>query len=140
MTLDEFDEIEEYLKKPGTFYRMPKKLFQDPGYAEMSCDAKALYMIMLDRRYLSESNGDEWRDEQGCVFIYFTIKEMMKLMHCGNKKINEILKELEKHKLIVRKHLGLGKPNMLYVYDVFRTNDQNWCPKEKVTWNIVHVG
>ena len=133
------EELEEYMRKPGTFYKMPKKLFHDPEYADMSCDAKALYMILLDRRYLSESNGSEWRDEQGCVFLYFTIKEMMGLMNYGNKKINEILKELEKYKLIFRKHRGLGKPNRLYVYDVFRPDDHNWYPQDKLTWKIVHV-
>lgn len=35
----------------------------------------------------------------------------MRLMNCGNKKINELLKELEKYDLVQRKHRGLGKPN-----------------------------
>ena len=29
------------------------------------------------------------------VTQHFTIEEMMRLMNCGNKKINELLKELE---------------------------------------------
>ena len=55
----------------------------------MTNEAKALYMILLDRRCLSECNGDAWRDEYGATFIIFTIKEMMKLLHLGNKKINK---------------------------------------------------
>ena len=43
-------------------------------------------MILLDQRGLSECNGDAWRDEYGAIFIIFTIKEMMKLLHLGNKK------------------------------------------------------
>ena len=63
----------------------------------MTNEAKALYMILLDRRCLSECNGDAWRDEYGATFIIFTIKEMMKLLHLGNKKINKMLKELKVH-------------------------------------------
>lgn len=32
-------------------------------------EEKALYMILLDRRCLSECNGDAWRDEYGVTFI-----------------------------------------------------------------------
>ena len=51
------------------------------------------------------------------TFIFFTTKEMMKLLHLENKKINKMLKELETHKLIYRRHQGLGKLNKIYVYD-----------------------
>ena len=68
-------------------------------------------MILLDRRCLSECNGDAWRDEYGAIFIIFTIKEMMKLLHLGNKKINKMLKELEVHNLIYRSHQGLRYKN-----------------------------
>lgn len=91
---------------------------------------KALYMILLDRRCLSECNGDSWRDEYGVTFIIFTIKEMMKLLHLGNKKINKMLKELEVHNLIYRSHQGLGKPNKIYVYDLLKADNSNWLPKQ----------
>ena len=87
-------------------------------------------MILLDRRCLSEKNGCDWRDERGCVFIYFTIAEMMKIMHYGNKKINELLKELERYDLIMRRHRGLGKPNRIYVYDLLRADNSKWKPFE----------
>ena len=87
-------------------------------------------MILPDRRCLSEKNGCDWRDERGCVFIYFTIAEMMKIMHYGNKKINELLKELERYDLIMRRHRGLGKPNRIYVYDLLRADNSKWKPFE----------
>lgn len=96
----------------------------------MTNEAKALYMILLDRRYLSECNGDAWRDEYGATFIIFTIKEMMKLLHLGNKKINKMLKELEAHNLIYRSHQGLRKPNKIYVYDLLKADNSNWLPKQ----------
>ena len=70
-------------------------------------------MIFLDRRCLSELNGDAWRDEYGVTFIFFTIEEIMNVLHLGNKKINNMLKELEQHGLIYRRHQGLGRPKKL---------------------------
>lgn len=71
-----------------------------------------------------------WRDEYGATFIIFTIKEMMKLLHLGNKKINKMLKKLEAHNLIYRSHQGLRKPNKIYVYDLLKADNSNWLPKQ----------
>ncbi len=45
-----------------------------------------------------------WRDEYGITYIIFTIEEIMNLMNLGNKKVNKMLKELEEHGLIYRRH------------------------------------
>ena len=71
-------------------------------------------------------NGDVWRDEYGATFIIFTIKEMMRLLHLENKKINKMLKELEVHNLIYRSHQGLGKPEKISA--VFRLYE-SYCKK-----------
>lgn len=120
----------ENTKYDDKFYRLPKRLFKEEQFRSMTNEAKALYMILLDRRCLSECNGDVWRDEYGATFIIFTIKEMMRLLHLGNKKINKILKELEAHNLIYRSHQGLGKPNKIYVYDLLKADNDNWLPKQ----------
>ena len=64
------------------------------------------------------------------IFIIFTIKEMMRLLHLGNNKINKMLKELEAHNLVYRSHQGLGKPNKIYVYDLLKADNDNWLPKQ----------
>ena len=46
-----------------SFYRIPKALFQEPRFQNLSTDAKTLYGILLDRMSLSAKNG--WLDEQG---------------------------------------------------------------------------
>ena len=125
MTVTEFEKISNDNR---LFYRMPKVLFTDPVLKKMTSDAKVLYMILLDRRCISEVNGKDWRDEQDCVFIYFTIEEMMKLLNCGNKKINKLLNELEEYDLILRRHQGLGKPNKIYIFDLLRSDNSNWKP------------
>ena len=122
----------EYSKndnEAGSFYRLPKSLFEDPGLCDISIGAKALYMILLDRRCISVKNGKDWIGDHGGVYVYFTIEEMMKLLHYGNKKINETLKELEDHDLIFREHMGLGRPNRIYVNDILSPFDPGWKPK-----------
>ena len=83
----------------------------------MTNAAKVLYGILLDRKCLSNSNRDAWRDEYGITYIIFTIEEIMNLMNLGNKKVNKMLIELEQHGLIYRRHQGLGKPNKMYYED-----------------------
>lgn len=97
-----------------TFYRIPKVLFTDPGLRCISAEAKILYGLLPDRMGLSAANG--WLDDQGRVFIVYTIEEMMEQLGCAEQKTAKLLSELEKKVgLIERKRQGLGKPNLIYV-------------------------
>ena len=95
------------------FYRIPKALFQEPQFQTLSTDAKTLYGILLDRMSLSVKNG--WLDEQGRVFIIFTIEDVKRALCCADNKATKLLRELEKFGLIERKRRGLGKPSLVYV-------------------------
>ena len=83
------------------FYRIPKALFQEPQFQTLSTDAKTLYGILLDRMSLSVKNG--WLDEQGRVFIIFTIEDVKRALCCADNKATKLLRELEKFGLIERK-------------------------------------
>lgn len=97
-----------------SFYRVPKILFTDERFWNISTDAKLLYGILLDRMNLSAKNG--WMDEAGRVYIIFTIDEIKGSIGCAEKKAVKLLDELErKCGLIERKRQGLGKPNLIYV-------------------------
>ena len=96
-----------------SFYRIPKALFQEPRFQTLSTDAKTLYGILLDRMSLSVKNG--WLDEQGRVFIIFTIEDVKRALCCADNKATKLLRELEKFGLIERKRRGLGKPSLVYV-------------------------
>lgn len=97
-----------------SFYRIPKMLFTEDRFWNVSTDAKLLYGILLDRMNLSAKNG--WMDNQGRVYIIFTIEEIMAALNCGDNKATKLLSELEKKcGLIERKRQGLGKPNLIYV-------------------------
>ena len=67
-----------------SFYRVPKVLFTDEKFSNISSDAKLLYGIMLDRMNLSAKNG--WVDELGRVYIIFTIEEIKCALGCAEKK------------------------------------------------------
>ena len=66
------------------FYRIPKALFTDERFKSISAEAKILYGILLDRMSLSRKNG--WLDEQGRVFIIFTLEEVMEAIGCADQK------------------------------------------------------
>ena len=95
------------------FYRIPKALFTDPAYRGISTDAKVLYGLLLDRMSLSARN--DWLDEQGRVYIVFTVEEVMGALCCADNKATRLLRELEGVGLIERKRRGLGKPSLIYV-------------------------
>ncbi len=95
------------------FYRIPKLLFTDDRFSELSIEAKVLYGIMLDRMGLSIKN--KWFDEQKRVYIVFTVDKIMDLLHCREQKANKLLKDLEEIGLIEKRRNGLGKPNFIYI-------------------------
>ena len=80
-----------------SFYRIPKLLFTDPRFRNLSTESKTLYGILLDRMSLSARNG--WRDEDGRVYIIFTVEEIRESLSCGNKKAISLLDELENNGL-----------------------------------------
>ncbi len=97
-----------------TFYRVPKVLFTNERFWNISADAKMLYGILLDRMSLSAKNG--WIDKNGRVYIIFTIDEAKMALNCAEQKAIKLLSELEKKAgLIERNRQGLGKPNLIYV-------------------------
>ena len=67
-----------------TFYRVPKVLFTNERFWNISADAKMLYGILLDRMSLSAKNG--WIDKNGRVYIIFTIDEAKMALNCAEQK------------------------------------------------------
>ena len=112
-----------------SFFRIPKARFQEQQFQNLSTDAKILYGILLDRMSLSAKNG--WRDEQGRVYIIYTVREVQKSLCCAEHKAVKLLRELEDIDLVERKRRGLGRPSLIYVKDFSsglpKTQVQN-CP------------
>lgn len=113
-----------------SFYRVPKALIKVDLFEKMSGDAKLLYAVLLDRMNLSLKNG--WQDENGNAYIICTIDEIMDSIRCARQKAVKLLDELEhEYQLIERRRQGLGKPNLLYVKDLYKAHQEDGKAKEK---------
>ncbi len=115
-------EAEQYL-----FYKIPKLLFTDDYFKKISVEAKVLYGLMLDRMSLSVKN--QWMDEEGRAYIYYSLEDIMDALGCSNKKAISIMKELDMDAgigLIEKKRQGQGKPTMIYLKQ-FMIQDVQKC-------------
>ena len=122
-----------------SFYRIPKMLFKESMFKDVSAEAKVLYGLMLDRTGLSVKNG--WLDEENRVYIVYTVAEIMDDLNCGNQKAAKLLSELDTVNgigLIEKKRQGLGKPNIIYVKNFysasqFKNNENHISRDVKIT-------
>ena len=89
-----------------SYFRIPKALFQDHRFRQLSTDARTLYGILLDRMSLSAKNG--WLDEQGRVYIIYIVREVQESLCCAEHKAVKLFRELEDIDLIERKRRGPG--------------------------------
>jgi phage protein len=115
-------EAEQY-----SFYKIPKLLFTDDYFKKISVEAKVLYGLMLDRMSLSVKN--QWMDEEGRAYIYYSLENIMDALGCSNKKAISIMKELDIDAgigLIEKKRQGQGKPTMIYLKQ-FMIQDVQKC-------------
>lgn len=112
-----------------SFYRIPKVLFTEERFKNISAEAKVLYGLLLDRMSLSAKNG--WQDKENRVYIIFTIEDIMEAMGCADQKAGKLLYELEsKCRLIERKRQGLGKPNLIYVKNFVTPAESRFLNRE----------
>ena len=96
-----------------SFIRVPKLLFTDDRFRDLTSDAKILYGLLLDRMSLSVENN--WFDKYGRVYIIYTIEEIEKTFSCANGKAGRTLKQLVDIGLVDRTYQGQGKASLLYV-------------------------
>ena len=66
------------------YYRIPKILFTDDRYRDISTDAKVLYGLLLDRVSLSIKN--KWVDDQNRVFIIFSLADVQESLNWARKR------------------------------------------------------
>lgn len=113
------------------YFRIPKALFQDSRFRQLSTDARTLYGILLDRMSLSAKNS--WVDEHGRVYIIYTVREVQESLCCAEHKAVKLFRELEQADLIERKRRGLGRPSLIYV-----KNFSSGLPKAQI-WIVMLI-
>lgn len=117
-------ETEQFL-----FYSVPQMLFTSENFKKLSCEAKLLYGILLDRTRLSIKNN--WTDNEERIYIYFKQDEACNMLNIGKDKCVKTFNELEKVGLIEKKRQGQGKPSRIYVKNFTKSNlkEDNGEPK-----------
>ena len=114
-----------------TFYQIPEIFFtriqhNENGYVKLtssytglSSDAKLAYGALYNRCKLSISSfqkgNRDYVDDNGAVFLIFTVSDLMLLLDKGKMKVTKIKKELQEHGLLREVRQGLNKPNRLYL-------------------------
>lgn len=114
-----------------TFYQIPEIFFTriqhnengyvklTSSYTSLSSDAKLAYGALYNRCKLSISSfqkgNRDYVDENGAVFLIFTVSDLMLLLDKGKMKVTKIKKELQEHGLLREVRQGLNKPNRLYL-------------------------
>ena len=101
--------------------QMPRWLFSDPRYAEMSLDAKVTYTFLLNRFQLSRRNG--WVNDHGEVFVIFPRKELAKELRICEQRVTAAFRKLAELKLIWEKRCGRGDANQIYLASVEPQDD-----------------
>lgn len=94
------------------FYQFPQWLLEEP-YNKLSHRAMLMYMLLWDRRGLSEKNG--WYDEYGKVYVYFTNEQFMEVLKCSKQTVVTTKEELHEIGLLREFRQGINKPNRLYI-------------------------
>lgn len=80
--------IEKYPYKRGdeicrdAYYRLPKYLFEYESLSGLSVEAKVLYARFLELLELSARCG--WYDDEGRLYIRFTLKNVETFFKCSN--------------------------------------------------------
>lgn len=74
------------------FWKFPKFLSENKKYADLSNDDRVAYMLIKDRYRYSLSNN--WIDDKGDVYVYFTIEELRELLHVGKNKVSRVKQHL----------------------------------------------
>ena len=83
---------------------------------------------------MSLSIKNQWIDKENRVYIIFTLENVMELFFCSERKASYLMKELDSKSgsgLIEKKRQGLGKPNLIYVKNVFASESKAIDDDEK---------
>ena len=114
-----FTRVEKtYDKKGGLRF----KTKHTSSYARMSNDAKIAYGALYNRCMLSIRSYQEGKidyvDENGSVFLVYTVEDLMDLLDKSKATVQKIKKELAENGLLREVKQGSNKPNRIYLQNV----------------------
>ncbi|MGT2755773.1 replication initiator protein A [Streptococcus ovuberis] len=130
-------------KEYGSDGKLKAKVKWTSRYArELSNDAKLTYAILYNRCLLSIRSYREGKldfvDDNGSVFLIFTVEDLMDLLDRGKTTVLKLKKELTNLGLLREVSQGANRPNRIYLQTV---DASLWEKEYYVTeQNIVHSG
>lgn len=117
MNFTGFNYINANTVRNFDFITIPRALIKDDKFKSLDGNAKLLYGLMLSRTALSAIHLDKFSDENGNIFIIYTVNQVMEDLCVSNKTACKLISDLEKIGLITRKKQGRGNPSLTYVMD-----------------------
>lgn len=97
---------------------VPKTLFRDARYQNISTTAKVLYSLLLARKEYAVQNG--WVDRDNKPYVIYPKSEMKKDLNCTRYRLDDAIAELEMAGNMVRIVKENGRPNRFYINDISR--------------------
>ena len=98
--MNDLDALTPYTKNTSlvNFLPVPRYLFA----MDLSSTAMLLYILLLDRASLSKAN--RWHNQEGWVYLVFTVPELARGLRKSRSTVQKLLLELEEKGLVVRSH------------------------------------
>lgn len=124
-------ELEYMHSQPTKGYRylsVPKELLENPVFSGLDYGAIILFAKMLERVGLSAQNEDKFTDENGNLFIIYTVEQMEKDLQRSHPTVIKFTKQLADIGLIKKVHQGQGKPTRIYIKDFISVNSDGQRP------------
>ena len=81
--------------------------------SELSLNAKLLYGLLLNRTTLSQEH--QWTDDQGNVYVIYTVQQMADDLDRSKRTVQNALNELDCAGLILRVRQGWNRANRIFV-------------------------
>lgn len=101
------------------FIRYPRALIDSPLFSHISIEARTLFAMIIDRFCLSAINADRFTDENGDIYVIYTLEQVCEKLGCSNTRTQRIFKELESNGMIIRKRKNRLSPYRIYITDTF---------------------
>ena len=107
--------MQEKSKIDYIYMRYPRALFKNSYLKSVSIETRTLFAMLYDRLELSEINSERFTDENGEIYVIYTIEELCEELTCSKTKVNRMFNELTDKGLITRKRKTHSSPYRIYI-------------------------
>ncbi|MGL5381167.1 replication initiator protein A [Clostridium sp.] len=107
----------------GGYITIPKEIYSEEAYKDLSNDAVLLYGILLDRFKLSRSNN--YIDKYGRTYVVASLERISEILKVSRGKARRTIRELEAMKLLkIEKMGGYNSKRRMFLGEFFVDGDK----------------